>query len=97
MKKKKDGIPIRSLIEQMIQKFDVEDRFSEARVVTLWRKLMGRPIVDRTKSVYVKDRKLFVEVVSAPLRNELHYAKEKIKSMINEDLGEEYILEVIVR
>ncbi len=94
---KRDGQPLKSLIGEMIQKYELEDRFSEARVVTLWRKLMGKPIVDRTRSVYVKDHKLFVEVISAPLRDELNFAKSKIKDMINKDLGEEYIKEVIVR
>ncbi|MEO1434926.1 MAG: hypothetical protein AAFV80_05275 [Bacteroidota bacterium] len=34
---------------------------------------------------------------SAALRQELSYGRDKIKKVLNEELGEEYIKEVIIR
>ena len=42
-------------------------------------------------------KKLYITVDSAPLRQELSYGREKIKKVMNEELGEDYIEEVIIR
>ena len=48
----------------------------------------------RTKEIYLRDKKLFIRLTSAPLKEELFYAADKIKKMLNEQLGGEYVEEV---
>jgi hypothetical protein len=45
----------------------------------------------------LKGNTLYVELTSAVLREELSYGKEKIISMINDELGREVVKEVILR
>jgi len=45
----------------------------------------------------VYGKKLVVEVHSAPLRQEMNYAKPTIIKLINKNLGERYIEEVEIR
>jgi hypothetical protein len=40
---------------------------------------------------------LYLTILSAPLKHELSYAKDKIRDLINEELGESYIQDVVIR
>jgi hypothetical protein len=57
--------------------------------------MMGTTISSRTKRLYVKDRVLYIEIESAPLRNELVNAKSKMILRINEDMGTSVIDDVV--
>ena len=57
---------------------------------------MGPSINKYTTQITVRRNKLFVTIESAPLKQELSFGKEKIKKMINEELGEEYIQDVVI-
>jgi hypothetical protein len=50
-----------------------------------------------TKSIYVKDRKLFVKIHSSVMRNELTMIKPDIIRRLNETAGSEVIDDVIIR
>ena len=63
----------------------------------MWPELMGPAIAKYTTEVRVYRRKLYVSISSAPLRQELSMGTEKIKDLINDTLGEEYLEGVIVR
>jgi hypothetical protein len=40
---------------------------------------------------------LYLQILSAPLKHELSFAKDKIRALLNEHLGEEFIKEVVIR
>ncbi len=69
----------------------------QTKVATIWKQSMGVTITRYTSELKVRNRKLYIVITSAPLREELSYGKEKIKQMVNEELGETYIEEVIIR
>ena len=56
---------------------------------------MGQAIASRTNRLYVRDRKLHIEISSAPLRNELVNAKQKLIQLVNKDMGSEVIDDVV--
>ncbi len=57
--------------------------------------MMGPAIATRTKRLYVRDGKLYIELSSAPLRNELVNAKQKLIQLVNRDMGSEVVTDVI--
>ena len=58
---------------------------------------MGPTIEQYTKKIELNRGTLFLTIESAALRQELSYGKEKIQKILNEELGEAYITEVIIR
>jgi hypothetical protein len=60
-------------------------------------KTMGAMIANRTVSLKVSDKKLFIRVNSAPLREELFIFRDKIKANLNKEIGDEFIEEIIVK
>ena len=52
---------------------------------------MGKVIAKRTKSVYIKDKTLFVFLNSSVLRNELMMMRQEIIDTLNKRVGENVI------
>lgn len=62
-----------------------------------WKETMGSTIADKTESVNLHGRVCYITVSSSPLRAELGYVREKIKTKFNEALKEPYVEEVVIR
>ena len=62
----------------MLNKYHLEDKFDEQQLIHSWQEIMGKPIADRTENLFIKEKKLFVKLSSAPLRQELNLSKTKI-------------------
>jgi hypothetical protein len=70
---------------------------NKVKIRKLWAEKMGTTINDYTKEIKIFGKRLYITIDSAPLRNELFYEREKIKSWVNNHLGEEAVVEVIIR
>lgn len=87
---------IGNILVKMLEFYGLKDKFMEVRVKNYWNEQMGTTIVSYTKAIYIKNNKLFIQLNAASLRQELSFAKEKIKKMMNDLLGEEYLVEVVL-
>lgn len=63
----------------------------------MWEAVMGKTIARYTDSLKVIDRTLFITTSVAPLKQELVYQKEKIRSRVNEALGEKVIDDIVIK
>ena len=66
--------------------YGLEEGYYEAAITTYWEKMMGPSISRRTTSLKLKNGVLTIKTESAPLRQELNFAKEKIVEKINKEL-----------
>jgi hypothetical protein len=64
-------------------------------LITSWRQIMGNAVANRTTKVYIQDGKLFLQVNSAPLKNELQMGKTKIIEILNKEIESFRITDVI--
>ena len=87
--------PLKDAIDQMLDRYKLRNRFDQSYVVAHWDKIMGSAIAKRTKKVFIKDRTLFLQIDSAPLRNELVQAKSKIIELINREMNSELVNDVV--
>tara|TARA_B110000444_G_C18848658_1_gene603844 strand:- start:1141 stop:1431 length:291 start_codon:yes stop_codon:yes gene_type:complete len=88
------GQTIGEVIKELLNNYDITSKFNEAHIVTSWDKLMGPSVTKYTVSIEVEKRILFVKLSNAALKQELSYSKEKIRKMLNKEVGEEVITEV---
>jgi predicted nucleic acid-binding Zn ribbon protein len=94
---KKNDITLQDALKDMLQEYKLTPQLNEARVKTLWTELMGKTISTYTTQVSVRKNILYLTIISAPLKHELSYAKDKIRTLLNEALGEDFIREVVIR
>lgn len=95
--KKYNDQPISEVLKELIAKNNWKSKLYHNKVKEIWVLNMGNTINSYTKEIKLRGKKLFISIASAPLRQELTYSKTKIIDLINEELGEEYITDVIIR
>ena len=87
---------VSKVLDEILQSKALNTGITNARINELWFKSMGNNIFNYTEKISLKGKTLFVSLNNAALREELNYGKEKIKKMINEQLGKETIRKVVL-
>lgn len=85
------------VIDRLLKAYGLEDGYYAAAVITHWEKLMGPAIARRTKEIKLDKGTLTIFIESASLRQELSFAKEKIVSKINAEMGLDLVKRVELR
>lgn len=95
--RKSNDQPLKEILKYFVNSPKIKPKLHQAKIVSSWADLMGDSISNYTRDIKLRKNTLFITINSAPLRQELSYAKEKIRKMLNEELKEEYIHEVVIR
>lgn len=88
---------LKSAITEFLKVSRLSGKLAEQKIIGGWEKIMGKMIARHTKQISISNKKLFLQLDSAPLKQELFYSREKIIKMLNEEAGENIIEEVIFR
>jgi hypothetical protein len=97
--KKRHGeeVSIKDVLKDFVATNKLDKGLKQVQVVDAWNNLMGPAIEKYTSNVKLNREKLYVELSSSVLREELSYGKQKIIKLMNEELGEEIIKEIVLR
>ena len=95
--KQHNEMTLKEALKAMIEHYRLKGKLNQNRIKSLWAQMMGPSIAGYTKEIRLHRNKLYLTIESASLRQELTYGKDKIRKMLNEELGEEYIQEVVIR
>ena len=95
--KRRNEYTIKQALDEMIESYGMKAKLNSVKATEAWEKMVGKMIAKHTRNVYVKNRKLFIFLDSAPLKQELSYQKTRVVELLNEEVGEEVILEVIIK
>lgn len=87
--------PIKEIIAQFFSNDQrLGKRYQETALMAYWPELMGIAISNRTKEIYIRDRKLFVRIDSSVVKNELMMLKSQIVQKLNEHTGKQVIEDI---
>lgn len=86
---------IEESLNDLLKTYRIQNKFDATRLTSSWERLMGTPISKRTKRVFVKDRKLFVELSSAPLKHELSLSKRMILELFDREFGKKLLDDIV--
>ena len=76
---------LKEAIGQMLQVYKIKKRYDETGVKASWPNLVGAAVANRTKDIYVYDKKLFLRIESSVIKNELLMMRDQIIQKINEE------------
>lgn len=88
--------PLKSVIEEFLKTFRLEDKLGETRVLESWEKVVGAMVAKHTQRLSIRKKTLYVKLDSAALRNELIFAREKIVKALNKEAGMSIIEEIVL-
>lgn len=88
---------IGNAITEMLKAFRIENKFYETDLVNSWERVMGKPIAKRTSKIYIRNKKLYVHISSAPLKHELNMSRDRILVLLTKEIGQPIVNEVIIK
>ncbi|MEX0881909.1 MAG: DUF721 domain-containing protein [Cyclobacteriaceae bacterium] len=93
--RKQETSPLKEVFEEMLQAYQLKDKFSEKTLIQEWGQLMGKTVATRTTSLSIQKKVLYVKLVSGPLKKELMMNKTKVMQIIKDKFGAEVIQDII--
>tara|TARA_Y100000385_G_scaffold283997_1_gene341198 strand:+ start:286 stop:585 length:300 start_codon:yes stop_codon:yes gene_type:complete len=85
------------VVEKFINSSGLKKRFTEHEVITIFKNIVGPFLMKKVINIYVKNGKLFLKLTSAPFKEEIKMQKTKLLSQINNALGSNYLIDVVVQ
>lgn len=86
---------LKEAIEQMLQVYKIKKRFDETGIITSWPQLVGKSVANRTKEIFIHDKKLFLRIESSVIKNELIMMRTQIIDKINNEAKGILVEEII--
>lgn len=88
---------IEELIKLVLKEQGLDVKLKELELIKTWEKVIGKNVSNATTNLYIKNRKLFVQVRSSIVRNELMLIKTGLIQALNKEVGEKIIDDIVVR
>ena len=86
---------LKEAIEQMLQVYKIKRRYDETGIKNSWPQLVGKSVANRTREIYIHDKKLFLRIESSVIKNELIMMRTQIIDKINKEADSILIEEII--
>ncbi len=90
-----ETLSVKEAFAKVISQSDFGRQYYRIRTVAAWKEVMGDTVARRTTRIFAKRQKLYVELNSAPLRQELQLMREPIAAKINENVGKTVVTEIV--
>lgn len=87
---------LKDVIQDLLNAYRLKGKLNEVRLIGSWEKVMGKTIAKRTTELFIRDKTLFIRVISSPLKQELHYSRTNVVKMLNDEAGEEVITNIVI-
>lgn len=96
-KRHNEHISIKDALKEFVETNKLDKGLDKVNVADAWAKLMGNGVNNYTTGIHLERETLYVQLSSSVLREELSYGKQKIITMLNEELGKDIIKKLILR
>lgn len=95
--RRKNSQALGDVIQRYLEALDIDDKLKEVRLIKSWESLVGKMIYNKTKKMYIKDKKLFVYLNSSIARNELSMVRDDLVKRLNQQAGGEIIEDIVLK
>ncbi|WP_242205906.1 DUF721 domain-containing protein [Aestuariivivens insulae] len=96
-KRHNEHISIKDALKEFVETNKLDKGLDKVNVADAWAKLMGNGVNNYTTAIRLERDTLHIQLSSSVLREELSYGKQKIISMLNEELGKDIVKKLILR
>ena len=95
-KRNNENLSISDALKEFVETNKLEKGLNKVNVADAWARLMGNGVNNYTIGVNLERETLYVQLSSSVLREELSYGKEKIITMLNDELGKVIIKKLVL-
>ncbi|NIK73731.1 hypothetical protein FHS56_001244 [Thermonema lapsum] len=84
------------VLAHMIEQHQAKHRFYDMRIGDMWAQLLGPNVAEQTEKIYLRGDTLYVYLRSPVLKNQLLFARDKIKERLNAQMKREVIKKIVL-
>jgi len=95
--RKKNTQKIDEVIKEYLKSLKIDDKLKEVELIRAWDDIVGKTISRSTKNIFIHNRRLYVQLNSSIIRNELFMLREGLKKSLNDKVGEIIIDDIILK
>lgn len=88
---------LKDAIKNLLNAYKLKGKILETRLLGEWETLVGATVARYTDDLYVREKKLYIKVSNATIRQELLYSKDELLKQLNAFAGENALEDIIVR
>lgn len=92
-----DEKSLKDLIYNMMDSYHLSDKLVETRVKQEWEEIMGKTIAKNTSRISIHKKTLYLELLSAPLKNDLYFHEKTIVEKVNQHVGQQAIHQIKIK
>lgn len=81
-------------IKAFLEHHGLSEEAAIQELISRWDQVMGKPIAQATEKVWFRAGVLYVRLNSPVWKSELQMGRSKLRTMLNEQMGQEIIREV---
>ena len=93
--KKNEFQSVGQAIRDLLNSYRLSSKYDEANIIESWERLVGKPIANRTKKIYIRNKVLFVEFDSPTMRHDFSLHKIEVLEVFRKEFGDGVITEII--
>ncbi len=86
---------LKEAMAQLLNVYRLKSKFDETNVIAAWEDVMGVAVSNRTKEIFIKDKKLFVRIESSVIKNQLVMMRSQIIENLNQKSGTVVVTEIV--
>jgi len=88
---------IKNVVQDFLKENRLDKKLEEQEMMRLWYEITGKMVARATKSVVIKNRKMFVRIESSVIRNEISMIRDGLLHELNSRFSEPLIDEIILK
>ena len=86
---------LKDAMEQMLNVYRLKGKFNETFAIASWEAVVGKAVANRTKEIFIRDKKLFLRIESSVVKNELNMMRDQIIESLNAKAGAAVVSEIV--
>jgi predicted nucleic acid-binding Zn ribbon protein len=95
--KRSNALPIGDMIHRFLRDEGLESPLNEYRLIQSWETVLGKAISRYTGQMYIKNQTLYVHLTSPALRQNLQMSRQTLVHRLNEAVGAQVIVDIVLR
>lgn len=88
---------LKEVLNELLRVYKLDKGLSEVKISRIWESQLGVTVNKHTKELTLREGVLYVHLDSSVVREELSYAKSKLREMLNREAGSEVIKDIVFR
>ena len=95
--KRTNAETVGDIINRLLKEENLDTKLNEQRLLNIWVEIVGPVVARYTSRRYIINKVLYVHITSAPLRNEISLHRSNMLRSLNEAIGSNTIVDIIIK